>query len=79
MPIPSCTRRGRLPWGNLQPPSTSVRLNPPFPETPDHLDLNLRFVTDLALETLSADATCTTARVSERMKPDLVVAETECK
>jgi predicted ATPase with chaperone activity len=50
-------------------------INPPFPETPDQLDLNLSFVTDLALKTLSTDANGTTASVSERMKLGLVITE----
>jgi predicted ATPase with chaperone activity len=50
-------------------------INPPFPETPEQLDLNLNFVTDLALKMLSTDANGTTASVSERMKLGLVITE----
>jgi len=48
----------------------------PFPETPEKLDLNLRFVTDLALKALSIDSTGTTASVSERLKLGLVITDT---
>ena len=51
-------------------------INPPFPETPEQLDLSLGFVTDLALKTLSTDASGTTASVSERMRLGLVITET---
>jgi predicted ATPase with chaperone activity len=51
-------------------------IDPPFPETPDQLDLNLSFVADLALKTLSTDAQGTTASVSERMKLGLVITDT---
>lgn len=54
----------------------SARLNPPFPETPQQLDLNLSFVADLALKTLSTDANGTTASVSERMKLGLLITDT---
>jgi predicted ATPase with chaperone activity len=49
---------------------------PPFPEKPDQLDLNLGFVADLALKTLSTNADATTASVSERLKLGLVITET---
>jgi len=52
------------------------RITLPFPETPDQLDLNLSFVTDLALKTLSADAHGTTASVSESLKLGLVITDT---
>src|SRR5271170_3028259 len=48
----------------------------PFPETPEQLDLNLGFVTDLALKTLSTDAHGTTASVSESMRLGLVITDT---
>src|SRR5271169_432057 len=48
----------------------------PFPETPEQLDLNLSFVTDLALKTLSTDAHGTTASVSESLKLGLVITDT---
>ncbi|HTS20146.1 MAG TPA: ATP-binding protein [Verrucomicrobiae bacterium] len=47
-----------------------------FPETPEQLDLNLGFVTDLALKTLSTDMHGTTASVSESMKLGLVITDT---
>jgi len=56
--------------------SASAQLVPPFPETPDQLDLDLNFVTDLALKTLSTDPQGTTASVSERMRLGLVITET---
>jgi predicted ATPase with chaperone activity len=65
-----------LALGQTQPASASAQLSPPFPETPDQLDLNLNFVTDLALKTLSTDPHCTTASVSERMQLGLVITET---
>ena len=52
------------------------RITLPFPETPDQLDLSLRFVTDLALKALSIDATGTTASVSERIKLGLLITDT---
>src|SRR5271169_1883081 len=52
------------------------RITLPFPETPEQLDLNLRFVTDLALKTLSTDAHGTTASVSESLKLGLVITDT---
>src|SRR5579862_1208162 len=51
-------------------------ITPPFPETPDQLDLSLGFVTDLALKTLSTDASATTASISERLKLGLLITET---
>jgi predicted ATPase with chaperone activity len=48
----------------------------PFPETPEKLDLSLRFVTDLALKALSIDSAGTTASVSERLKLGLVITDT---
>lgn len=48
----------------------------PFPETPEQLDLNLSFVTDLALKTLSTDAHGTTASVSDSLKLGLVITDT---
>ncbi len=62
--------------GQTSRASASAQLNPPFPETPAQLDLDLNFVTDLALKTLSTDAACTTASVSERMNLGLVITET---
>ena len=56
--------------------TAAARLAPPFPETPAQLDLDLNFVTDLALKTLSTDAQCTTASVSERMRLGLVITDT---
>jgi predicted ATPase with chaperone activity len=47
-----------------------------FPETPEQLDLSLRFVTDLALKALSIDANGTTASVSERLKLGLLITDT---
>jgi predicted ATPase with chaperone activity len=52
------------------------RITLPFPETPEQLDLNLSFVTDLALKTLSSDAHGTTASVSESLKLGLVITDT---
>jgi predicted ATPase with chaperone activity len=62
--------------GPTHPASVSAHLNPRFPETPAQLDLNLNFVTDLALKTLSTDPEGTTGSVSERMKLGLVITET---
>src|ERR1017187_1213892 len=56
--------------------SASAQLIPSFPETPAQLDLDLNFVADLALKTLSTDPQGTTASVSERMKLGLVITET---
>jgi len=52
------------------------RITLPFPETPEQLDLSLRFVTDLALKALSIDANGTTASVSERLKLGLLITDT---
>lgn len=51
-------------------------VHPLFPETPDQLDLNLSFVADLALKTLSTDPNGTTASVSEQLKLGLVITDT---
>src|SRR5579871_1755425 len=51
-------------------------VDPPFPENPEQLDLNIRFVTDLALKALSIDANGTTASVSERIKLGLLITDT---
>jgi len=48
---------------------------PKFPETPAQLDLNLSFVTDLALKTLSIDADGTTTSVAERMHLGVMITE----
>jgi len=56
--------------------AVSSQLYPRFPETPEQLDLNLSFLTDLALKTLSTDANGTTSSVSERMKLGLVITDT---
>jgi predicted ATPase with chaperone activity len=52
------------------------RVTLPFPETPEQLDLSLRFVTDLALKALSIDANGTTASVSERINLGLLITDT---
>src|SRR5277367_4186975 len=51
------------------------QLCPRFPETPEQLDLNLSFLTDLALKTLSTDPIGTTSSVGERMKLGLVITD----
>ena len=56
--------------------AVSSQLCPRFPETPEQLDINLNFLTDLALKTLSADPNGTTSSVSERMKLGLVITDT---
>ena len=56
--------------------AVSSQLCPRFPETPDQLDLNLGFLNDLALKTLSTDTNGTTSSVSERMKLGLVITDT---
>jgi len=56
--------------------AVSNQLCPRFPETPEQLDLNLNFLTDLALKTLSTDPNGTTSSVSERMKLGLVITDT---
>jgi predicted ATPase with chaperone activity len=56
--------------------AVSSQLCPRFPETPEQLDLNLSFLTDLALKTLSTDPTGTTSSVGERMKLGLVITDT---
>jgi predicted ATPase with chaperone activity len=65
-----------LALGQTYPATVSAHLTPRFPETPAQLDLNLNFVTDLALKTLSTDPHGTTGSVSERMKLGLVITET---
>src|SRR6266404_2622033 len=56
--------------------AVSSQLCPRFPETTEQLDLDLSFLTDLALKTLSTDANGTTSSVSERMKLGLVITDT---
>src|ERR1017187_9576559 len=56
--------------------AVSSQLCPRFPETPEQLDLDLSFLTDLALKTLSTDGNGTTSSVSERMKLGLVITDT---
>src|ERR1035437_4469457 len=56
--------------------AVSSQLCPRFHETPEQLDLDLSFLTDLALKTLSTDANGTTSSVSERMKLGLVIPDT---
>ena len=63
-------------WGATLVAALGRRIDPPFPETPDQLDLSLSFVADLALKTLSTDAAGTTASVSEHLKLGLVITDT---
>lgn len=58
---------------NAIPPTT--HLYPPFPEEPDQLDLNLGFVADLALKTLSMDAESTTNSIAQELQLGLVITE----
>ena len=58
------------------PEALAGQFNPRFPETPDQLDLNLGFLTDLALKTLSTDANATTASIGDRLKLGLVITDT---
>ena len=75
MAVTQKSARGQLSQaGAVAPLGRTIDL--PFPETPEQLDLNLGFVGDLALKTLSADAQGTTASVSERMKLGLVITDT---
>ncbi len=56
--------------------SPTTDIYPHFPEKPDQLDLNLSFLADLALKTLSIDPDPTTASVAERMRVALLITET---
>jgi predicted ATPase with chaperone activity len=56
--------------------AVSSQLCPRFPETPDQLDINLSFLTDLALKTLSTDPNGTTSSISDRMKVGLIITDT---
>jgi predicted ATPase with chaperone activity len=56
-------------------PASADDFGPPFPERPDQLDLNLSFVGDLALKTLSVDLIGTTASIAERMRLGMFITE----
>jgi predicted ATPase with chaperone activity len=56
--------------------SRRADFSPRFLEAPEQLDLNLSFLTDLALKTLSEDAESTTASVAERLHLGVLITET---